>query len=124
METFERLVDYKEKHNHTQVPQDYKEDRKLGRWVKRQRCYCKVKYRIDLLNGIGFVWQIQRQDAWNVMYSRLVKFKEKYGTTCVPQNYEADPMLANWVRNERHLCKNEGRIDRLNTIGFQWDVSK
>jgi hypothetical protein len=96
MEAYERLVDYKEIHNHTQVPQHYKEDRKLGRWVKRQRAYCKVKYRIDLLKGIGFDWQIRKPDGWNIMFNRLLVFKEKFGTTCVPKNYEADPMLSNW----------------------------
>jgi hypothetical protein len=124
MEAYERLVDYKEIHNHTQVPQHYKEDRKLGRWVKRQRAYCKVKYRIDLLKGIGFDWQIRKPDGWNIMFNRLLVFKEKFGTTCVPKNYEADPMLSNWVRRQRHTCKNEGWIERLNDIGFKWDVKR
>jgi len=124
MEAFERLVDYKEKHNHTRVPQHYKEDRKLGGWVKRQRSYCKVKYRIDLLNEIGFDWQIRHPDSWNVMYNRLLIFKEKYGTTRVPPNYEAEPLLSKWVRRQRYTCKNEGWIDRLNDIGFEWEFKK
>jgi hypothetical protein len=124
MEAFESLVDYKEKHNHTRVPQHYKEDRKLGRWVKRQRAYCKVKYRIDLLNDVGFDWQIRKPDAWIMMFNRLLVFREKFGTTLVPPNYEADPMLSNWVRRQRHTCKNEGWIERLNDIGFEWDVKR
>ena len=48
-EMCQRLVTYKKEHIDTWVPQSYKEDQKLRRWVNEQRtAYRKKK--------IGFVW--------------------------------------------------------------------
>lgn len=55
-----------------------------------------------------------------VMYESLVAYKKKHGTTIVPQQYEADPQLGNWVQNQRRTCEEEDRIDLLNEIGFVW----
>ncbi|VEU40454.1 unnamed protein product [Pseudo-nitzschia multistriata] len=122
-DTYQRLVEYKQKHGTTQVPRNYKADPKLGNWVKHQRKHCKRKDHIDLLNQIGFVWNgDQRVDeAWDIMYQRLVEYKQKHGTTCVPYIYIADPKLGNWVHEQRRSCKRKDRIGLLNQIGFVWN---
>lgn len=56
MEMYNRLVAYKKENKTTLVPQKYKEDLKLGVWVKYQRRHCKENYRVDILNDIGFAW--------------------------------------------------------------------
>jgi hypothetical protein len=66
---FQELIEYKGKHNDCKVPQHYKENRALGKWVAKQREQFKLlkkgqhsfltPYRLEKLNTIGFVWQIR-----------------------------------------------------------------
>ena len=89
------------------VPQCYKPNRKLGRWVHYQRVeywtYQQTKnakinpYRIDKLNKVGFIWDPQNY-TWNKHYEKLVEFVKKNGNCRVPKGYKEDPELANWVR--------------------------
>jgi hypothetical protein len=81
---FQKLVEYKLKHGHTMVPQCYKEDQKLGRWVHYQRVEYWLfmatpegrgkitPYRIARLNSIGFEWDPQKAQ-WDMMFERLKK---------------------------------------------------
>jgi len=57
------------------------------------------------------------------MYQRLVTYKKKHGTACVPIEYIADPQLGWWVKTQRYRCKQKYRIDLLNDVGFVWDAS-
>jgi len=113
VEMYQRLVSFKKKHGTTCVPYAWKEDPKLANWVPTQRSTRKEEDRIDLLNYIGFDWN-PLQAAWMEMYGRLLSFKKKHGTTCVPWAWKEDPKLAN--------CKEKDRIDLLNDIDFVWDV--
>ena len=79
---FEKLLEFKKKNNHTMVPQVYKDDPNLGRWVHYQR----VEYwllmaegkgkitpqRIARLNSIGFEWNPQKA-RWDLMFQRLLQ---------------------------------------------------
>ena len=65
-ETYQRLVAYKEEHSNTNVPAIYKEDPRLGTWVRYQRLVYKNKNnkllseeRCTLLDFIGFEWQLK-----------------------------------------------------------------
>ena len=51
---YKRLVAFKKKHKTTRVSGRWK---KLKKWVYQQRCRCKEKHRIDLLNEIDFDWR-------------------------------------------------------------------
>lgn len=66
-EMYQRLVEYKRLHGTTLVPQRYEADRSLGRWVNKQRTYCKLKSRVDLLNGVGFVWNVKEKKDENAL---------------------------------------------------------
>jgi len=59
MKMFQKLVAYQQKFGNVAVPERWKEDPQLGLWVSKQRRGCKDPYRIDLLNGIGFVWEVK-----------------------------------------------------------------
>jgi len=62
MHMYHRLCSYKEKHGgSTTVPRLYAKDPSLGFWVKLQRCKCKQKDRVKLLDDIGFVWDAVRK---------------------------------------------------------------
>jgi hypothetical protein len=62
------------------------------------------------------------RDDWEFMYRRLLAYKKKHGNTSVPQGFDADPPLANWVRTQRSCCEEKSRVDRLNAIGFEWEI--
>ncbi|CAB9505289.1 helicase [Seminavis robusta] len=59
-ENFQLLKAYYDKHGNTDVPVDYAEDPKLGRWVREQRLFSKRKElsqeRLDRMKELGFVW--------------------------------------------------------------------
>ena len=131
-EKYYRLVRYKKQNKTTCVPDRYPEDPQLARWVRHQRSYYKTNQpfltadRITQLNSIGFVWNIL--DAqWTEKYDRLVKYKKKYKSTCVPDQYPADPQLARWVHKQRtqnnfnKSCLTADRITQLDSIGFVWN---
>jgi len=67
---FQELQEFKREHGHVLVPQHYAKNRRLGKWVNRQRTeYGLMKRgkasqlneeRIKLLNEIGFSWITQK----------------------------------------------------------------
>ena len=124
---FQRLVDYKNEFNSANVPSIYKADPKFAKWVQTQRTrYSKKELsadRIDRLEQIGFLWNLC-DVKWNEMFQCLVDYKNEFNSVYVPQSYQADPILANWVQTQRASYKNEAisadRIDRLESIGFVW----
>ena len=91
---FRQLVDYKEKHQTTNIPQKYKEDPQLVAWVSTQReAFNKEmisKHRMDLLDSIGFVWGINNTQ-WMKMYQRLITYQTQHKTTSVSTSI--DPKL-------------------------------
>lgn len=66
---FAELLDYKTKNKDCKVPQHYKENRALGKWVAKQREQYKLlkkgqhsfltPLRLERLNEIGFVWSVR-----------------------------------------------------------------
>jgi len=120
-EMYRRLVVYQKKHNSTRVPKKYEADPQLANWVDKNRTMCREKDRIDLLNKIGFEWRLTERIDWMVMYRRLVAYKQKHGTTCVPTIYKADLQLGRWVRTQYGFCRKD-RVDLLNDIGFVWNA--
>jgi predicted metal-dependent RNase len=71
---------------------------------------------------------------WNDMFNRLVQYKAEHGNCLVPQNYQADGRLGRWVHYQRvefWMLKQRGsgkitqsRVDKLDSIGFEWDPQK
>ena len=61
------MLEYKEKHGDCKVPQHYKDNKALGKWVAKQREQYKLMkkgqhsfltpYRLEKLEKAGFVWQ-------------------------------------------------------------------
>jgi len=122
MEMYGRLKKYKESHNgSTRVPIIYMPDPQLGRWVKSQRDFCKREDRVELLNAIDFEWKIRKnRESWAKLYTRLLQYKQKHGSTRVPARYPKDPQLGSWVHRQRRECKKQERRVLLDKIGFEW----
>lgn len=61
--SYNRLVAYKEKYGNCNVPYNFEDDLRLGQWAVEQRLYKKEgtlsAERVEMLNGIGFVWSIR-----------------------------------------------------------------
>ena len=67
-------------------------------------------------------------------YKELVQYEGERGNTLVPQNYPDNPQLGLWVRTQRKEYKRkqsgqatamtDDRVNKLNTIGFVWDVNE
>jgi len=128
---FSKLIAFKKKHGHCNVPSYYAHSRALGTWVNTQRTF-KTKNRlsndhVQRLEAIGFSWApVACKQKWERMFSALLAFKEKYGHCNVPPDYADTPSLGNWVSTQRRLKKLNQLSDdhelRLTDIGFCWDL--
>jgi hypothetical protein len=103
---YENLKVFQAENGHCLVPRLARD--KLGDFVTEQRRQYKLLRegkasrmtikRKALLDELGFVWQVRQRTGWHDRYDELVKFREQYGDTIVPQQYEANRPLGKWVR--------------------------
>ena len=130
---YQELESYFEIHGHSDVPRNYEENPSLANWVAIQRsCYKKKtlkQQRIDLLNKLNFTWSINGgEDSWNQQFQELINYNEKNGHTNVPSTCKEYPLLSLWVRAQRQCFKQnkleQKKIDRLNSVGFQFELRK
>ncbi|KAL3822745.1 hypothetical protein ACHAXA_001010 [Cyclostephanos tholiformis] len=90
--------------------------------------------RVEKLNSIGFVWNLY-DHFWNMRYEELKEYVAEHGDSIVPWNYAKNQSLGLWVVKQRRNFKvrqlrvdsgeailSKERIDKLNAIGFIWDV--
>ena len=141
---FEELRIYRNRFGNCNVPEKYDENPSLGKWVSYQRQQYARKVngkksnmsslRVKLLRSLGFEWDIMKKDVWNERYQELVAYKNMNGDCKVPRNYSLSPKLSLWVRTQRaqycQLFEKERpsnmtteRIDKLNEIGFEWELN-
>jgi len=68
----------------------------------------------------------ERLVSWEIQYEALCSFKEKHGHCNVPNKYPDNASLGKWVGNQRTAGKNNKilstRMQRLEAIGFVWDI--
>ena len=143
---YNRLLDFRAKHGHCLVPHSTKGDKELtslGRWVANQRVFYKMHQdgkqglikppRIDALEKIGFVWNVNDM-IWDNKLRELIKYKEENGTCDVPPKCPKDhKKLRNWVelqrqqyrlyRAKRTTSLTLERINKLEEVGFEWRIS-
>ncbi|WP_257616910.1 helicase associated domain-containing protein, partial [Chlamydia suis] len=128
-ENFLELQRFREEHGHCKVPGGYPENPDLGSWVSVQRKTFKSSElsedRIARLEEIGFVWDVLEEE-WEKNFLELKRFQEEHGHCKVPQRYPENLDLGSWVSTQRYAFKkgklSEDRIERLEEIGFVWDV--
>jgi hypothetical protein len=78
----------------------------------------------------GFVWSVDGgvnfDKQWHLQCEKLVYFQRKNGHCTVPQGYEQDKALANWVDMWRTCHKQsklrQDRKEILDELGFVWSV--
>jgi len=129
---YQSLLEYKAQHDNTLVPKRYDKNPQLGIWVGTQRKLHSKKEllrdRFLRLQSIGFAWCLNKQVLWESMFQLLKEYKVQHDNTLVPQRYDKNPQLANWVGTQRKLhSKKEllrDRFLRLQSIGFVWCLKK
>jgi hypothetical protein len=69
---------------------------------------------------------LPRIGVWELVLTRLREFRKTHGHCNVPRNYPPDRSLGIWVQNQRRFWRTRvlqpDRIDRLNALGFEWNV--
>ncbi len=128
---FAALEAFKLREGHIRVPQRHQEDGfGLGGWVGKQRTDRRRdelgKERIQRLEALGFVWDPFAED-WEQGFAALEAFKLREGHIRVPAKHqESGIMLGAWVGTQRNEFRKgelaSERIQRLEELGFVWDV--
>jgi superfamily II DNA or RNA helicase len=122
------LILYKSKHGDCRVPYAYKPNRPLSSWVNnlRQR-YSKGKLTSDILQRleeIGFEWKLTSTD-WEKHFEDLKCYFNKYGNCRPPADCVEFNRVGAWCGNQRQKYQKGTlsleQIDKLNSIGFEWD---
>ena len=132
------LLEYRKQYSNCLVPHGYSDDdgKNLGIWVKIQRDLYKKTMkkdgrgggmrqdRQDLLDDIGFVWDLG-DHKWNTMHEKLKSYHRENGDCNVP--HKVDFSLYRWVYYQRKRFLKESlpskRIHLLKAIDlnfFDW----
>lgn len=124
------LLEYRNRFGNCRVPQDWKENPKLAKWVSTQRIQHGrnklSRERIAMLEKIGFEWSVGV--TWDERFAELCAFKERFGHTRVKVKWEENPLLGQWAVDQRYR-RRRGELrkdfeDRLNSIGFEWELPR
>ncbi|HTJ48854.1 MAG TPA: helicase associated domain-containing protein [Cyclobacteriaceae bacterium] len=128
---YQELAEFKKKYGHARVPQYFKDNKKLGNWVSRQRrsnTEGKLsKEKKKRLNEIGFLWKEDieriREEAWENRYNELVRYKKANGhidrIRVKKENYQLGLWIETQLVHQDNLSPYRRR--KLNSIGFEWE---
>jgi len=142
-----QLREYRIFHGDCLVSQTFKENPKLGRWVKNERTHYNnaktgnkgtkmTPERQFQLERIGFSWGKKYPSplSWAEMYEKLEEWREKTGNCNIPHHTTNPSALAKWCAWQRAEYKRHMRgrdslitldeIGKLNDIGFKWKGPK
>jgi hypothetical protein len=128
---FVGMMLFRMNHGHLHVPAN-RAHTNLVQWLHRQRSMFRrgalKKWRHDRLAQLGIKLRYNaRASFWNERYMDLLKFKDSHGHTNVPTGYAANPVLAQWVLNQRARHRRgklqTERIARLDEVEFCWDAA-
>jgi hypothetical protein len=128
---------FKAKNDHCEIPLNYPENPKLGRFVNNMRTGRNSGRlsadRIAKLDALGFVWTSSRKTLidgdgisaeWQARFEELLRYKQTHGDCQVPAKWPENPQLGNWVSQQRQNRKggtlHPERQRRLDEIGFDW----
>lgn len=126
-DSYRKLIRHSEKSGDPNISQLVKG---LGPWLSAQR----VSYRQDnlsvskiiLLESIGIHWNPSENNdlKWNDKFEMLVKFKNEHGHCNISRRELPDPGV--WVSAQRTAYRlkrlSQYRIDKLESIGFEWSA--
>jgi hypothetical protein len=128
---FQHLLQYRDEKKHCNVPQDYvaADGFELGSWVDKQRRKRNTmpSERRERLKAIGFIFE-PRKAKWEEGFHYLQTYANEHKNCRVSDDHvTADGYeLGDWVRGQRRRLRDNTILaeqkDRLDAIGFIWDV--
>ncbi len=125
-EMLQKLARFRKRFGHARVPITWKDDRRLARWVVKQRSIFREgklpEARHERLAALGFFEGLDA-DPWDARYEALRAYHREHGHTLVTER--DDGSLRLWVGTQRRL-RRQGRLsprklERLDALGFDWD---
>jgi superfamily II DNA or RNA helicase len=127
-EGLKNLKSYKDRTGDWHVPVNHVENGfALGRWVSAQlkRKHILSESEIDRLASLGFDWG-RNLAHWEQGFRHLKAYKDRVGHCEVRFHHVEDNFkLGRWVTDQRNRKRtlSPEQKERLNAIGFAWDVS-
>jgi superfamily II DNA or RNA helicase len=130
---FQETLLYKENTGTPNVPTSYRtaEGYLLGTWQNNQRRLYKKRIlssdRIERFEEIGFIWEIL-EEQFEKGFQQTLLYKERTGNPNAPDRHKSDEgyRLGTWQSHQRKNYKtgnlSKDRIERLEKIGFMWDI--
>jgi hypothetical protein len=117
---------------HCDIPEGWKENPELARWVVHQRRLKRAgalrEDRLRRFEQCGIDWSLEprrsrtRDRAWDRLFAALKDFRKAHGTCDVPKHWPAHPKLARWVVRQRFMMRHctirPDRRTRLEELGF------
>ncbi|OEU20513.1 hypothetical protein FRACYDRAFT_160030, partial [Fragilariopsis cylindrus CCMP1102] len=113
-EMIENLSAFREKYGHTEVPQEYDNNSKMGYWVMNQRSFYRMneigidttltKERIEQLEELDFTWNVYEKQ-WSVMFKRLVEYHKKHGHVIFESSDFVNEKLRQWLNEQRYFYR-------------------
>ena len=118
---YEELKQFKARTGHYRIPQNFTQNKALGRWVSTQRQEYKFLItdrpsqmtieRAEALNDIGFDWEVTTcrkvfdDEGWQRRYNELKQFKVRTGHCKVPVSMMKIKLLEGGLRNNDESIK-------------------
>ncbi len=130
------VAEFKAKHGHCNVPDNFRENPSLGNFVNNMRAQRRMGLlsaeRIAKLDKLGFMWSGAKKtlmvdgisEPWRTRFADLLRYKEVHGNCDVPTHSKEDRKLANWISQQRQYY-NRGslhatRVKLLEKAGVSW----
>ena len=88
------------------------------------------KEKIEKLENIGFIFGNLNDYKWDKAFQKTLKYMKETGNTTCSRDYKTKDgyPLGNWQRTQRNRYRkkklSKDRIDKLNKIGFSWELTK
>ena len=135
---FRALRAYYERYGDLDVPQTYvtSDGLHLGQFVKNMRFHKDTKYRkcltpsrVIMLTEMGMIWDVGEY-RWQQSYKAAQAYYIEHGNLIPSKRYMTPEgiKLGNWLAYQRKKytegALSQERIEKLNTIGMQWDISE
>lgn len=125
---FTDLAEYRRLHANCDVPNEFPENPRLGKWIERQRMSAKrgklESSRLQRLGELGFKWDIG-STRWDRMLAELNEYRRLFGDCNVPHLWPHNPQLGRWVFKQRQRKKanklSADRVCRLEEAGIDWE---
>lgn len=124
---FMRFVEFQKQHGHCDMMLVMPLDEQLHKWAQEQRRARHARTitpdQIAQMDQIRFIWKTDDL-LWERMLNALSAYKSVNGDCNVPRYSQDNLQLAVWVASQRkhraNLRLGKDRVERLDSLGFQW----